>query len=206
MRFISIPLVAKILYSKAKKSFPEAKGKLFFTFDDGPNPSVTPLVLDLLKQHDAKATFFCLGKNVEQFPTLFERIKLEGHSIGNHTFNHVNGFKTRTSEYLTEVDKAHKIIQASLFRPPYGKMRLNQYYILAKDYKILLWDVMSYDFDQSLSSEDCEALVKKHAKEGSIVVFHDTAKAKKRLLSALQNLLKYYSNMGYSFESISCLD
>ena len=206
MRFISIPLIAKILYSKAKKSFPKAKGKLFFTFDDGPDPNVTPLVLDLLKQYDAKATFFCIAKNVEQFPTLFERIKLEGHSIGNHTYNHVNGFKTGIREYLTEVDKAHKIIQSSLFRPPYGKMRLNQYYKLAKNYKIILWDVMSYDFDKSLSSNNCEDLVKNNAKDGSIIVFHDTIKAKKNLIPTLKSLLEYYSMKGYSFEPITEID
>ena len=203
MRFISIPLIAKMLYSKAKKNFPEANGKIFFTFDDGPNPEITPQILDLLKQFNAKATFFCLGKNVEQFPNLFERMKQEGHSVGNHTYNHINGFSCSTPNYIEDVAKAQQFIRSPLFRPPYGKMKLSQYKNLAEDYKIILWDVMSYDFDPSLNAIECEALVKKHAKDGSIIVFHDSVKAKQNLISVLPNLLKYYSTKGFSFEPIS---
>jgi peptidoglycan-N-acetylglucosamine deacetylase len=203
MRFVGIPFIGKILYKNTKKSFPLAKGKLFFTFDDGPNPEVTPFIFDILREYKAKATFFCLGENVEQFPKLFERIKQEGHTVGNHSYNHINGFGCSVNEYLQNVENAQRIIKSKLFRPPYGKMKLNQYQKIPQDYSIILWDVMSYDFDPSLSPTDCETLVKKHVKEGSIVVFHDNFKAKENVLAALPNLLKFYSEKGYSFEAIS---
>jgi peptidoglycan/xylan/chitin deacetylase (PgdA/CDA1 family) len=202
MRFISIPQLTGIIYPQIIKSFPKAKGKLFFTFDDGPDPEVTPNVLEILKQYNAKATFFCLGEYVEKNYTLYNRILEEGHSTGNHGYNHLNGFKISTISYTENIAKADKIIGRNIFRPPYGKLRPSQYNILKKNYKIILWDVMSYDFDQSLTSEQCIEIVIKNARNGSIIVFHDTQKAKEKLLLVLPKLLDYYTEKGYKFDKI----
>jgi peptidoglycan/xylan/chitin deacetylase (PgdA/CDA1 family) len=202
MRFISIPHLTGIFYPQIIKSFPWAKGKLFFTFDDGPDAEVTPWVLDTLKQYNAKATFFCLGENVETNIDLYKRIIAEGHITGNHGFSHLNGFKTKTDLYIENIEKAEKLISSNLVRPPYGKLRPNQYNILKEKYKIVLWDIMAYDFDQSLTGKQCAELVIKNAKDGSIIVFHDTQKAKKNMLVALSILLKYYSSIGFEFDNI----
>ena len=170
MRFISVPQLTGIFYPQIIKSFPTAKGKLFFTFDDGPDPEVTPNVLEILKQYKAKATFFCIGENVEK-----------------------------------NIEKTEKTINSHIFRPPYGKLKPSQYYIIKKKYKIILWDVMSYDFDQSLTAEQCAQIVIKNARDGSILVFHDTQKAKERLLLVLPKLLEYYIEKGYQFDKIDVL-
>jgi len=202
MRFISIPRLTGIFYPQIIKSFPRAKGKLFFTFDDGPDADVTPHVLEILKQYKAKATFFCLGENVKKNLELYNRILEEGHNTGNHGFNHINGFKTKTGLYIENIERAEKAINNNIFRPPYGKLRPSQYKILKKKYKIILWDVMTYDFDKSLTNEQCAEIVIKNAKDGSIVVFHDTQQAKVRLLLVLPKLLDYYTEKGFQFDKI----
>jgi len=202
MRLVKIPRFYKFLYPKIKKSFPDAKGKLFLTFDDGPDPEVTPLILKILKDYQVKATFFCIGKNVEKFPEPFQQIINEKHTLGNHTFDHLNGFKTKSNFYINNIDKAQKIIDSKLFRPPYGKMKFNQYRSIIKKFQIILWDVLSYDFDQSINAGECAEIVLKHAKDGSIIVFHDSKKAKERVIKALPIILGYYKKHDYSFESI----
>jgi peptidoglycan-N-acetylglucosamine deacetylase len=186
---------------------------IYLTFDDGPIPIVTPWVLNLLKQYNAKATFFCIGENALKHPIIFKSILEDNHRIGNHTFNHLNGLKTKTETYVKNTEKSQDTfagIEADflnnkpfLFRPPYGKIRPKQAKILKeKGFDIILWDVLSRDFDVQLNGKDCLKNVKTHTLKGSILVFHDSLKAFDRLKYVLPKVLKYYSDKGYSFKSI----
>ena len=161
---------------------PATEKNIYLTFDDGPHPVATPFVLDELKKYTAKATFFCIGKNVIEHPAIYKRIIDEGHGVGNHTHNHLNGWKTNTNEYLNDVMIASKLFKSNLFRPPYGKLRSIQAKRIAdaiadKSAKIVMWDVLSGDFDETLSKEQCLKNVIDNTVEGSIIVFHDSEKA-----------------------------
>ncbi|RIA10860.1 peptidoglycan/xylan/chitin deacetylase (PgdA/CDA1 family) [Flavobacteriaceae bacterium MAR_2010_72] len=199
-----------------KKMFPDyvweintAKKELFLTFDDGPTPEVTPWVLDQLKRFNAKATFFCIGANIEKHPEIFKRIMEEGHSIGNHTQNHIKGWKTKTKAYLENVLEAQKTIadqtsnHINHFRPPYGQIKPKQgKKLMALGYKIVMWDVLSFDWDKGISNEDCLNQVISKSKAGSIVVFHDSVKASNNMTYALPKVLEYYSKQGFLFKAI----
>lgn len=176
--------------------------KLFLTFDDGPIPEVTPLVLNLLKNYNAKATFFMVGENATKYPDLAERVKNEGHCIGNHTYNHLNSWNTPLNDYINNVEKADTILHTRFFRPPYGKIRLRAIHLLNKKYKIVMWSVLSADFDINISPETCFDNITKNVKSGSIIVMHDSIKAKKNMLYALEKTLLTYSNQGFSFCSL----
>lgn len=190
-------------YSSAIWRIPTREKKIFLTFDDGPIPEVTPWVLSELKKYKAKATFFCIGANVEKHPDIFRQLVTEGHSTGNHTFNHLNGWKTKTKEYLKNVERCSSVIQppTHLFRPPYGKMQFSQFSQLRTQHSIIMWDVLSGDFDQTISEEKCLKNVISKTREGSIVVFHDSIKAKKNLYYTLPKFLEHFSKAGFSFES-----
>ena len=178
---------------------------IYVTFDDGPIPIVTPYVLNILKQYNAKATFFCIGDNVKKHPDVFEQVKSAGHSIGNHTFNHLKGWKTDNKTYVENFLKADKLLHADLFRPPYGRIKKSQAKLIKKakpDTKIIMWDVLSGDFDIELKPETCLQHVLRHAENGSIVVFHDSLKAYDRLEYVLPRALEEWSKMGYSFDAI----
>jgi peptidoglycan/xylan/chitin deacetylase (PgdA/CDA1 family) len=175
---------------------------LYLTFDDGPSKEVTSFVLHELKKFNAKATFFCLGMNALNLPSQIENIVADGHKIGNHSFSHPNGFNTEVDDYVDNVRTANDVLSSNLFRPPYGKMKIRQYNVLKKDFLIVMWDVMPGDFDDSINGDLCFGNVIENAKSGSIIVFHDTAQAFERLKVALPKTLKYYSDLGYKFESI----
>jgi peptidoglycan/xylan/chitin deacetylase (PgdA/CDA1 family) len=176
---------------------------VFLTFDDGPHPEITPKVLALLKQHNATATFFLVGDNALKYPDVVAQIVNEGHAIGNHTMHHVNGYKTSTKSYLENVSKCAKHVSSSLFRPPYGKLTRKQGNALLKQgYKLIMWDVLSYDFDKTISAEACAKNVIKHIKPGSIVVFHDSEKAESNMLHALEKTLEYGLSKGFLFSAI----
>jgi len=181
---------------------------LFLTFDDGPIPEATPEVLDILNKHNAKATFFCIGNNIVKHQRIFERIIQEGHSTGNHTFHHLNGWKKSKAAYLEDTVLCREAMHSlnpsgkSYFRPPYGKLRISQYAALKKDYKIILWDVLSRDWEKEKSAESCFEIIKHKTKPGSIIVFHDSIKAKERMLPALQMTLEHFTAMGFRFESL----
>jgi len=162
---------------------------LFLTFDDGPIPEVTPWVLDQLEAAHAKATFFCIGDNVRKHPEIYRAVLEKGHAVGNHTFHHLNGWKTTNEEYFADTEKCSRLVQSPLFRPPYGKIKPGQVSKLKSDYKIIMWDVLSKDYDQSLSGEACLKRVIRNAGPGSILVFHDSLKAKDRLEFALPKVL-----------------
>lgn len=178
---------------------------IYLSFDDGPHPVATPFVLDLLKEYNAKATFFCIGKNVEEHKGIYRRILDDGHRVGNHTHNHLNGWKVSDKEYFENVLKASTHIDSSLFRPPYGKIsafQVRHLQNLPQRFQIIMWDVLSGDFDIDLSAESCTQKVISSTRKGSIVVFHDSEKAFPRMSIALPKMLEFYSEKGYRFEAI----
>ena len=183
----------------------EPSKSIYLTFDDGPHNIITPFVLDELKKYNARATFFCIGKNVVDNPLIFKRILSEKHAVGNHTHNHLNGWKTSKAAYLQNIKEASNYIDSDLFRPPYGRISSTQYSALQqldKPFKIVMWSVLSGDFDANITPEQCCNNVLKNAESGCIVVFHDSEKAFERLKYALPVVLKYFSEKGYRFEKI----
>jgi peptidoglycan-N-acetylglucosamine deacetylase len=175
---------------------------IYLTFDDGPVPVVTPFVLNTLKKFDATATFFCVGDNVQKHPEIYEQVLQDGHSVGNHTFNHIKGWKTRNAEYIDNVEKCSELVESTLFRPPYGRGTRSQYSILNTQYSIIMWDVLSCDFDERLHPEKCLKKVIQNTRNGSVVVFHDSLKAFPRLEYALPLALEYWHEKGYRFKGL----
>ena len=215
MYFIKAPFWLRKLYGPLIWKIPEKEKILYLTFDDGPHETATPFVLDKLKQYGAIGTFFCIGKNVDARPAIYQRILEEGHRVGNHTQHHVNGWKVSEEAYLDNIDQAAKSIHSNLFRPPYGRIKkgsINKVKTLIEknarergifsEAKIVMWDVLSGDFDTALSLNKCLNNVLKHAKSGSIIVFHDSTKAFDRLEFALPAVLKYYTELGYQFKGL----
>lgn len=180
----------------------ETEKILYLTFDDGPIPETTEWILNTLEQFNAQATFFCVGDNVRKYPHLFDKIKKAGHLVGNHTFNHLNGWNTGVEDYLANIEKANKLIQSNLFRPPRGMIRINQAQEILKKYHIIMWNVLSVDYDKNVSPQQCLKNVTSNAGKGSIVVFHDSLKAEKNMKYALPKTLEYYAARGYRFASL----
>lgn len=170
---------------------------MYLTFDDGPVPEVTPWVLDVLKQYNVKATFFCIGKHVVENPELYQRILAEGHAVGNHTFTHVKGFNTSLEEYIKEVEACAKVVNSKLFRPPYGKVTRQQRKYIKQHYRPIMWSVLTGDFDTTLSPEKCLAHTIKYTKHGAVVVFHDSAKAFATVKEVLPLYLEWLVKNGY---------
>ncbi len=179
------------------------KKEIYLTFDDGPTPGVTDVVLDLLLGYDAKATFFCLGKNVEAQPELYSRILNEGHAVGNHTYDHPDGWKTNNFTYLRSILKASRTIDSNLFRPPYGRITPNQVKAIKKKFRPVMWSVLSADYDNTIDGEQCLKNVLNNIDNGSIIVFHDSLKAKKNMLYALEESLRYFQEDGYTLRAIT---
>jgi len=183
-------------------SFPDEADGVFLTFDDGPTLEITIWVLDQLKKYDAKATFFCLGKNVEMNPDIFERIKTDGHTIGNHTYSHLKGWATPTGQYVQDVDFANGLLNSKIFRPPYGRIKPSQFRILRKRYKVIMWDVLSMDYSKRVSPRRVVNNVVNHLRPGAIIVFHDSKKAERNLRYALPRVLEAIANKGLKFKRI----
>lgn len=191
--------IIKQIFSKFIWDIPNTENKVYLTFDDGPIPEITEWVLDQLKTHNAKATFFCIGDNIDKHPELFKKVIRDGHAIGNHTFNHLNGWKTATGAYIentkrcdTTIEKWAINLKSKIFRPPYGKIKIAQSKEIQKlGYKIIMWDVLSADFDQNLSKEGCLENVLSNIESGSVIVFHDSIKAFKNLEYVLPRTLAY---------------
>lgn len=182
--------------------FPDEKEAVFLTFDDGPTKDLTPWVLEQLRKYDAKATFFCLGKNVELNPDIFEQIKADGHTIGNHTYSHLKGWSTQTGQYVQDVDFANGFLKSNLFRPPYGRIKGSQFRVLKKRYKVIMWDVLSMDYSKRVSPRRVVNNVLNHVHPGAIIVFHDSKKAERSLRYALPRVLEAISQKGLKFKGI----
>ena len=175
---------------------------VYLTFDDGPTPGVTEQVLSMLAEVGAKATFFCIGNCVEKHPELYNKLLEDNHAVGNHTYSHKNGWKVSLNNYLEDVEKCNQIFKSKLFRPPYGKLSPRQFILLRKSYTIVMWDVLSMDYDTRLSSDICLNNVLHNVRNGSIITFHDSLKAWPRLKVILPLILKELSNKGFSFSVI----
>jgi peptidoglycan-N-acetylglucosamine deacetylase len=202
---VKTPAWAKKLYSKRSWDISTEKKEIFLTFDDGPHPVHTVFVLDELKKYQAKATFFCIGKNVAAYPEIYSRIIEEGHAVGNHTHVHLNAWKVKDADYLANVLQAKEYIDSNLFRPPYGKINsflVKQLLSPAYAMHTIMWTVLSGDFDISISKERCLENVLLHTKEGSIVVFHDSEKAREKMRFALPQVLQYFNEKCYVFSRI----
>ena len=184
-------------------SYPSDEKILYLTFDDGPTPEVTSAVLSILNDGNAKATFFCIGENVKKHPELFNSIEQQGHAIGNHTFSHLNGWKTPPGEYVENVSRCEEYFITELFRPPYGRFSLSQYFLLRKKYKFVLWSVLSGDFHRRTSPDQCLANVLENSTPGSIIVFHDNILAKEKVLYALPLVLDHFRKKGFRFEKLT---
>lgn len=175
---------------------------LYLTFDDGPTPEITERVLDTLDMYQAKATFFCLGRNVERHPGVYDEILKRQHAVGNHTYSHLKGWKTKNQEYYRDIELAGQIIDSKLFRPPYGQIKRSQIRHLKNKYEITMWDVMSHDYEQRVSKERSLNAVLKYTKSGSIIVFHDSVKAYEKLSFILPALLEEFSSNGFTFKEL----
>lgn len=194
------PVFLKLFYRNAKWCLPREKPTVYLTFDDGPIPEITPWVLDTLKKHNIKATFFCVGENVEKNNLIYHQIKENGHRIGNHTHHHLNGWKTNNAQYYSDIEKCNTLIKTNLFRPPYGKMSIAQNSEIAKNYQVIMWDIISGDFDPHTTPKKCLENIVMNVRNGSIIVFHDNIKAKENLYSALPRSIEYLQEKGYSFD------
>jgi len=205
--FVRTPGWLMRFYSSYTWKVRTSKKVIYLSFDDGPHPMATPFVLDQLKKYNARASFFCIGKNVKAFPALYNRILDEGHVTGNHTQHHLNGWYTNDEIYLADIKEAASHIHSSLFRPPYGRIKSSQFRKLKEamhepSAKVIMWTILSGDFDEKLSKENCLEHVTKNVKPGSIIVFHDSEKAFPRLAYALPRMLEYFVEKGYVFEKL----
>jgi peptidoglycan/xylan/chitin deacetylase (PgdA/CDA1 family) len=200
------PRLVKNLLSNFTWQILTSEKVIFLTFDDGPIPEATPWVLEVLRGYNAKATFFCVGDNVRKYPEVFQQILSEGHAVGNHTFNHLKGWKTNTSDYLENVERCAEMVESPLFRPPYGALKPSQARLLKSNYRIVMWDVLSGDFDPKISPEQCLQNVLDNIQPGSIVLFHDSLKAETRMRFALPRVLEKMHAEGWRFEKLSNSD
>ena len=200
---VVVPRWLRMLYPNRTWSLPVDEKILYLSFDDGPHPTITPRVLALLKQYNAKATFFCVGNNVEKYPAVFNSIQAGGHSLGNHSFHHLNGWKSDNQIYIDDVKKADRLIHSNLFRPPYGRLKFSQASaLLQMGYELIMWTVLSADYDRNITKEQCAMRVIKNLTPGTIVLFHDSEKAEERMLYALEELLNDATKKGYQFKAI----
>lgn len=175
---------------------------LYLTFDDGPHPSITPMVLSILEEYNAKATFFCVGDNVTKYPEIFNDIINKGHTVGNHTFNHIKGWQSTNQSYINNIKKAAEVIPSNLFRPPYGRIKPSQIKLLKNDYRIIMWSILTRDYDKSLNPYTALKHLNKLTKPGDVVVFHDSEKAKENMLVILKGMLQHFNQQQYRFKAL----
>lgn len=194
------PEIVKALYSQLIWEIPNSENKIYLTFDDGPTPEVTEWTLDLLGQFGVKATFFCLGNNIDKHPTIFQRIIDEGHTVGNHSYSHPSGWKTSNKEYFNDIEICQKLINSKYLRPPYGRITRSQAKHLKENYQIIMWNVLSGDYDQKISPEKCLKNVIENTQSGSIIVFHDSVKAENNLRYALPKAIESLLEKGFVFD------
>jgi len=202
MYFLTSQWFIKIFYPSLVWNIPTKEKTIFLTFDDGPTPEITEKVLDLLKQYNAKATFFCLGKNVAAHQDIYQSIINQGHATGNHSYNHLHGWKTDDAIYFDDVQKCNEEVNSHLFRPPYGRIKFSQIKKLKQNYKIIMWDILSGDFDKNLSKEKSLSVLLNNIRKDSIVVYHDSIKGSEKMFHSLPIILEQFSAKGFRFDSI----
>ncbi len=199
MRFVRIPQLLKKLFTSLIWDYNTGEKKVYITFDDGPIPESTAWTLNILREKNVKATFFCVGDNVRKYPEIYQEILDEGHAVGNHTHNHLRGFTSKTQAYIDNIELASQYIDSKLFRPPYGMIKRSQAKELLKNYKIIMWDVLSEDYRQDITPESCYQAVLKSIRPGSIVLFHNHMKSEKNMRYALPRLIDELRKRGYEF-------
>lgn len=192
------PLIAPNLTWKVKTN----DKVLYITFDDGPHPTITPLVLNILDEYNAKATFFCVGENVTKYPDIFNQIINKGHAVGNHTYNHVKGWQTSDAAYLENIKKAAEVIPSNLFRPPYGRIKPSQIKLLKDHYRIIMWSILTRDYDKRLNPHNTIKQLNKLIKSGDVIVYHDSEKAQQNMLIMLKGVLQNFHQLQYTFKAI----
>ncbi len=203
MYLVKTPWIVKKIFPDFIWNIDTNEKTIYLTFDDGPHPTITPFVLKTLKDFDAKASFFCIGKNVKTHTEIYQSILKAGHQVGNHTQQHLKGRNTPLSIYIEDVMVAQNFIQSKLFRPPYGSIKRNQSKeLMSKGFKIVMWDVLSADFDLTIDKEKCLNNVISKTKSGSIVVFHDSEKAFNKLEYCLPKVLEHFSQLGFTFKAL----
>ena len=175
---------------------------VYLTFDDGPHPEITPWVLSVLSQFNAKATFFCVGENVTKFPATYHAVLKAGHTVGNHSFNHLNGWKTVNESYFENISKCAEVVHSDLFRPPFGRIKFSQIKKLKQQFRIIMWEVLSRDYEKNLDTNDAIRKLKRYIRKGSVIVFHDSAKAEQNLKIILPGILQYLHNNGFEMKSL----
>ena len=198
-----IPYILQLFYPNYTWKVNTQQKVVYFTFDDGPHPEITTWVLSELAKYNAKATFFMVGANIEKYPEIVEKVKQSGNAIGNHSFNHLNGWKTKDENYFENINKCKEFIESNLFRPPYGRIKSKQAKHILKKFKVIMWDKLSRDYDANLKIDESLKAMKTLPAKGSIFVFHDSEKAFKNLKILLPELLNFYSLKGYQFEKLS---
>jgi peptidoglycan/xylan/chitin deacetylase (PgdA/CDA1 family) len=202
MILFKTPRLVELLFSSKMWGFSRSENSVYLTFDDGPDPQITPWILDFLHEQKLKATFFCVGENVLKYPHIFARIKQEGHSVGNHTMNHLKGTKTSLKSYIQNVEEADQLIQSTLFRPPYGRMTFRQTQLLKKRYKIIMWSWLSNDFNKKISPEYILKKAATQIQQGDIIVLHDNSKTAERIQLILPELIHIIAQKGFRIKRI----
>ncbi len=197
--FVKPPSIIKKILPKLTWEVATSKKEIFLTFDDGSIPEVTPNVLKILNKYGVKATFFCVGENVEKYPQTFNSIIANGHAVGNHSYNHLSGWKTKNDEYFQNIEKANTLIHSKLFRPPYGRIKPSQIKYLSNNYLIIMWSVLTYDFSNKISEQQCLSNSITNVVPGSIIVFHDSIKASRNMYYALPLTIEHFLSEGWNF-------
>lgn len=198
-----VPMLYRALFPGARWRIPALDGRsVYLTFDDGPIPEVTPWVLDVLDQYGVKATFFCVGDNVRKYPEIFEEVIRRGHQVGNHTYHHIKALGKSTATYMRDVHQAHRLIRSRYFRPPYGHLRFPQTRELSHSFELIMWDVLTRDYNPRLSPSDVLGNVIRFTRNGSIIVFHDSIKSERNLREALPQAIAWLLNQGYEFRKL----
>lgn len=202
MYLVKTPAFIRSLFPNFVWNMNGSGKKIYLTFDDGPIAEVTPWVVEQLAIYNAKATFFCVGDNIIKHPDVFQQLLESGHQIGSHTFNHLNGWMTDNLPYFHNVRHAANLVPTNLFRPPYGKLKPSQANFLLRHYDIVMWDILSGDFDSNISKQQCLDHVLDYAQDGSIIVFHDSLKTIDKLETVLPIVLKHFADQGYQFDIV----
>ena len=205
MYLVKTPPIVKTIFADFVWHIDTDIKEVYLTFDDGPIPGLTPWVLDVLAEFNSKATFFCVGENVKKNRSIFDRIVREGHTIGNHTYNHLNGWNTENEVYLQNVAECDRYMETNLFRPPYGKMKPYQSSLIKSEKTVVMWDVLSGDFDLSITKEKCLTNVIENYSQGSVIVFHDNIKAEEKLKYVLPSFLEHLAENGFVASNLDCL-